>query len=65
MAERGPVTHSRNESLEMASSIGSAAPFEVLALPEPEPEPVPAEQTPLTEEEMQDLFGILRWRWPW
>ena len=65
VAERGPVTRNRNESLEMASSIGSAAPFEVLALPEPEPEPVPAEQTPLTEEEMQDLFGILRWEWPW
>ena len=65
VAERGPVTRSRNESLEMASSIGSDAPFEALALPEPEPEPVPAEQTPLTDREMSDIFGFFGWEWPW
>ncbi len=63
--ERGPVTRSRGEFLEVALSVGADAPFEVLTLPEPEPGPVPAEQTPLTEEETRDLFGFLGWRWPW
>ena len=63
--EREPVARSRSETLAMASSIGSDAPFEVLTLPEPEPEPGPAEQTPLTDEEMRGLFGLFGWRWPW
>ena len=63
--EREPVARSRSETLEMASSIGSDAPFEVLTMPEPEPEPVPAEQTPLTDEETRGLFGLFGWRWPW
>ena len=63
--EREPVARSRSETLEMASSIGSDAPFKTLTLPEPEPEPVPAEQTPLTDEEMRGLFGLFGWRWPW
>ena len=63
--EREPVARSRSETLAMASSIGSDAPFKTLTLPEPEPEPVPAEQTPLTDEEMRGLFGLFGWRWPW
>ena len=65
MVEREPVTGSRGETLALASSVGADDPFETLALPEPEPEPVPAEQTPLTNEETRNLFGLFGWRWPW
>ena len=64
VAEREPVARRRSESLALASSIGSDAPFEVLALPEPEPGPEAAEQTPLTDEEAGVLFDSLGWEWP-
>ena len=62
---REPVTGSRGETLALALSVGADDPFEVLTLPEPEPEPVPAGQTPLTDRETRDLFGLFGWRWPW
>ena len=65
VVEREPVTGSRSESLALASSVGADDPFRVLTMPEPEPEPVPAEQTPLTNDETRDLFGLFGWRWPW
>ena len=65
VVDRDPLSRSRSESSEMAASIGSDAHFETLTLPEPEPEPEPAEQTPLTEEETQDIFDRLGWLWPW
>ena len=65
VVEREPVTGSRGETLALALSVGTDAPFETLTLPEPEPEPVPAEQTPLTDQEVRDLFGFFGWRWPW
>ena len=65
VVEREPVTGSRGETLALALSVGADDPFRVLTLPEPEPEPVPAGQTPLTDRETRDLFGIFGWRWPW
>ena len=65
VVEREPVTGTRSEILALALSVGADDPFQVLALPEPEPEPVPAGQTPLTDRETRDLFGIFGWRWPW
>ena len=65
VVERSPIAGSRGETLHMAASIASDASFEVLVLPEPTPTPVPAEQTPLADGELRDLFGILGWGWPW
>ncbi len=65
VVERSPIAGSRGETLHMAASIASDAYFEALVLPEPTPTPVPAEQTPLADGELRDLFGILGWGWPW
>ena len=65
VVDRDPLSRSRGDSSGMALSIGSDAPYEALTIPEPEPEPEPAEQTPLTEEETQDIFDRLGWWWPW
>ena len=46
VVERSPISRTRDETLDMASAIGSDEPFEVLALPEPEPVDPPAEQEP-------------------
>ena len=62
--EREPLTRSREESLEMASSVGSDAPFEALVLPEPEPVEPPAEQSP-GGDGLRHWFDILGWEWPW
>ena len=61
--ERSPITRSREDSLSLASAIGSDDPFEALVLPEPEPEDPPAEQTPAGG--LSDWFQILGWEWPW
>ena len=63
VVERPDIAGRREESLEMASSVGADDPFEVLALPEPEPEPEPAEQTPGGN--LRHWFDILGWEWPW
>ena len=63
VVERPDIAGRREESLEMASSVGGDDPFEVLALPEPEPEPEPAEQTPGGN--LRHWFDILGWEWPW
>ena len=71
VVDRGPLDRTREESLEMASSVGSGAPFEVLVLPEPEPEPEPAEQSPGGDpassagQTLRDWFDLLGWEWPW
>ena len=65
VVEREPITRSRDETLEMESSMGSDDPFLTLALPEPEPEPEPTEQTPLAGEGLRGIFDFLGWRWPW
>ena len=61
--ERQPLTRSREDSLSLASGVGSDDPFEALVLPEPEPEDPPAEQTPAGG--LSDWFRILGWEWPW
>ena len=62
--ERAPVAKTRNESLSLASRVGSDDPFEVLVLPEPEPVDPPAEQTP-ADGGLMDWFEALGWEWPW
>ena len=71
VVDREPLDRSREESLEMTSSVGSDAPFEVLVLPEPEPKEPPAEQTPGGDpassagQALRDWFDLLGWEWPW
>ena len=64
VVERSPIAKTRNESLSLASSVGSDDPFEALVLPEPEPVDPPAEQTP-ADGDLSDWFRILGWEWPW
>ena len=62
VVERSPIAKTRNESLSLASSVGSDDPFGALVLPEPvDP---PAEQTP-ADGDLSDWFRILGWEWPW
>ncbi len=62
--ERSPITRSREESLGLASAVGSDDPYEALALPEPKPEDPPAEQTP-ADGGLSEWFDRLGWEWPW
>ncbi len=64
VVDREPLDRTREESLEMASSVGADAPFEVLVLPEPEPVEPPAEQTP-GGGGLRSWFERLGWEWPW
>ena len=64
VVEREPLTRTREENLEMESSIGSDAPYAVLVLPEPEPVEPPAEQTP-GGPDLRGWFKRLGWEWPW
>ena len=63
VVERAPVAASRDESLDLASHVGSDDPYAALTLPEPEPEDPPAEQTPAGG--LRDWFKRLGWEWPW
>ena len=72
VVDREPLDRTREESLSMASSVGSDAPFEVLVLPEPEPVEPPAEQSPggddpesSSGQALRRWFDILGWEWPW
>ena len=65
VTERGPMTTTRVEPLEMTTSIGVDDPYRALRIPEPEPEPEPATQTPGDLDELKNLFEILDWEWPW
>ena len=64
VVEREPLGRIRDESLDMASSVGSDAPFELFVKPEPEPVEPPAEQTP-GGDGLRHWFDILGWEWPW
>ena len=59
--EREPAAGTREESMEMASSVGADAPF---VKPEPEPVEPPAEQTP-GGDGLRHWFDFLGWEWPW
>ena len=61
--ERSPINRSRDETLSLASGVGSDDPFAVLVLPEPEPEDPPAEQEPA--DGLRGWFEALGWEWPW
>ncbi len=61
--EREPVSRTREESLSLASAIGSDDPYAVLVLPEPEPKDPPAEQEPA--DGLRGWFDALGWEWPW
>ena len=69
--ERSPIAKTRDESLFLASGVGSDDPFEVLVLPEPEPEDPPAEQEPADDpassagQALRRWFDALGWEWPW
>ena len=63
VVERSPISGSRDESLALASSVGSDDPYAVLVLPEPEPVDPPAEQEPA--DGLRNWFDLLGWEWPW
>ena len=64
VVERPPVTKTGDESLSLASGVGSDDPFAVLVVPEPEPAEPPAEQTPAGGD-LGHWFDLLGWEWPW
>ena len=64
VVERSPISRSRDETLALASGVGTDDPFEVLVLPQPEPEEPPAEQEP-ADGDLSDWFDLLGWEWPW
>ena len=61
--DREPLTRTREESLSLASGVGSDDAFALLALPQPEPEDPSAEQSPGGD--LSDWFRRLGWEWPW
>ena len=65
VVEREPMTPVRQESLSLDMSVGSDDPYAVFTPPQPEPEPEKAEQSPLTDEEANNLFNLWGWEWPW
>ena len=65
VVEREPMTPVRQESLSLDMSVGSDDPYAVFTPPQPEPEPEKAEQSPLTDEDANNLFNLWGWEWPW
>ena len=63
VVEREPVTRTREETLSLASGVGSDDPYVALVLPEPEPADPPAEQTHAGG--LREWFERLGWEWPW
>lgn len=59
---RSPMTRRIAESLELALTIGTDDPYQALDLPAEE-EPEKTEQTPLTEEQALELFGVFDWKY--
>lgn len=59
---RSPMIRRIAESLELALTIGTDDPYQALELPA-EHEPQKAEQTPLTEEQALEIFGVFDWRY--
>ena len=72
VVECSPIAGTRDETLALASAVGSDDPFAALVLPEPEPVDPPAEQTPAggdpassAGQALSDWFEALGWEWPW
>ena len=63
VVEREPVSASREETLSLASAVGSDDPFATLTLPEPKPEEEHGDQAPGGD--LADWFRRLGWEWPW
>ena len=64
VVDRSPIRRSRDESLALASGVGSYDPYEVLALPETAPVDPPAQHTP-ADRAIIEWFEYLGWEWPW
>ena len=62
---RGSAYGSREETVQMALTIGADARYTPFVPPPVEEEPPPPVQTQLTEDEANWLFGFLGWEWPW
>ena len=62
---RGSAYGSREETLELALTVGADAPYRPFTPPPPEPTPTPAPQTPVTGGEGKGLFDLFGWEWPW
>ena len=62
---RPPLARSRQETLALASSVGSDDTYVVLAVPELEPEPEPVTQAPAGDGELGEWFEQLGWEWVW
>ena len=64
VVDRGPLSRTREESLELVSSVGSDAPFELFVKPEPTPVEPPAEHSS-GGGDLRSWFERLGWKWPW
>ena len=64
VVDREPLDRTRNERLEMTSSVGADAPFEFFVRPDPQPVEPPAEQSP-GGSDLRSWFERLGWEWPW
>ena len=64
VVDREPLDRSREESLEMTSSVGADATFELFVKPDPKPVDPPAEQMP-GGDGLRSWFERLGWEWPW
>ena len=56
---QAPIERTRAETLSLSAGLGADAAFRVMVYPDPEPEVRPADQRPVSEERMEELFG---WR---
>ena len=65
IVEREPYFLTRDEALQMESTVWADASFAVLEIPEPEPTQKEAEQVRASNGVLEDLFGSLDWEWPW
>ena len=54
-----PIERTRTEELALAADVGADAPYRDMVYPDSEPQVPPADQRPVTEAEMEELFG---WR---
>ena len=65
VSPRGSAYGSREETVQMALTIGSDALYRPFVPPPVEATPTPPVQTPITEDGGKGLFSIFGWEWPW